>query len=175
MHARLLFSLLSLSVLSGGCIIVDHSNPPTCPIPTQAAYQGLYPQYNVLANASTSLGAGDIGFLLTTNGMLDYRLAFVDTINSPACFTGIVRSKNNVISVSNPGGRFIFPDVATGNGEVRFALEPGASVAGLDFAVGQSPIYLDLFIDGSAVGTQILYTDAGSGLQGQETPPAAFQ
>jgi len=174
MHARLLLSLLSLSAL-GGCIVVDHNTPPGCPLPTQSAYQGQYPQYNVLANAATSLGAGDIGFLLTTNGMLDYRLAFTDTINSPACFTGIIRSNNNALTVSDPGGSFVFPNVGTGNGEVRFALQPGASVAGLDIAVGQAPIFLDLFIDGSSGGTQIRYTDAGSGLQAQQSPPAAFQ
>jgi|GEM_PF-2800353 len=166
--ARLL-ALLSVSTLFSACA------PNYCPLPSRAAYQGLYPQYSVKANASTSLGAGDIGFLLTTNGMLDYRLAFVDTIDSPACFAGIVRSNNNVVDVRDPGGSFVFPNVRSGDGEVRFSLAPGASVAGLDIAVGQAPIYLDLFIDGSAAGTQILYTDADSGLQSRQTPPAAFQ
>src|SRR5947208_12853788 len=73
-----------LLVLIAGC----HVSPDNEPSVILGA-RGLS-GYHVLANADTSIPAGDIGYLVTANGGGGYALYWTDTAGSAAFFQGSV-------------------------------------------------------------------------------------
>ncbi len=167
---RLSFVFLAFfAAAAPGCIVVQPGPGPvvTCSPPTFGNSTASYPQVNVYPGLSTSIPAGDIGYLVTANGQGGYRLAWTDTLNSPACFSGIITVQGTVSQVSGLSGQETLQQ--SGANQLRFASAPGANVDGIDFVASTDPAYFDLFLDGS-LSVNIYYTDTAT--QQVTTAPA---
>jgi hypothetical protein len=172
---RFLVLCLPLAALSG-CIVVDNNHgtppPPAC-TPPAARSSGNYAVYEVRPKVGTALPAGDIGYLLTANGAGTFSLVWTDTLNSPACFGGILSTNGTFSGIQQHTG---LENVSTPlPNEIHFASTPGADQDGIDFTSSVDPIYLDAYIDGS-LAVNIYYTDTVSGvITTAASDPAAFK
>jgi hypothetical protein len=132
--------------------------------------------YHVRANASATIPDGDIGYLITSNGTGGWRIAWVDTANSPAQFQGTVTTD----TAFDPQSTFKLAGTETvtftSTNRIDFGSVPGATVNGVDFAVtGPDVIYVDLTVEGGRSGFGIFFTGATTG-QVLDSPdnPVAF-
>src|SRR4051812_17447013 len=89
--------------------------------------------YHVLANADTSIPAGDIGYLVTANGQGGYALYWTDTAGSPAFFSGFVTTDrgfdpNSAMKIDGTEAVTF-----TATDRIDFSGTPGAAVQGIQF------------------------------------------
>src|SRR5262249_29391292 len=73
-----------------GCIVVDNRPGRSCTPPLE-----LQPNFNVGAvhiagGYSATLPGGGIGYIVTSNGQYGWSVAWYDTANSSACFSGVI-------------------------------------------------------------------------------------
>ena len=118
--------------------------------------------YHVLAQGSTGIPGGDIGFLVTANGQGGYRVSFTDTEGSPANFNGTITCDTTFdpTQLSPFGGANA---ELTAPNRIDFNGVPGASLEGVDMVSQTDPIYFSGFIDGSA-NVDIFFTGAHTGV-----------
>jgi hypothetical protein len=119
--------------------------------------------YRILPGASTEIPAGDIGFLVTGNGRGTFRVAWVDTANSLAVFSGTITTDGaldvpNTLAIGRAQIQVMPPSTIT------FTSAPGASVDGVDLTTTSGEILLDALVDNSHDGFGIFFTGAGSSL-----------
>jgi hypothetical protein len=165
-------------VFASGCIVVhDNPNPnpvPTCNLPTNARSSAQYPVFHIVPNGSSAIPVGDIGYLITANGQGAYRLVWIDTLNSPACFSGIL-STTGTFDASQTrkysGQETISASAAN---EIRFASVPGSTLQGIDVTPSTDPLYVDAYIDGNPVAVNIYYSRIPGTAESANADPAAF-
>jgi hypothetical protein len=131
--------------------------------------------YHVLADAHTSIPGGDIGFLVTGNGLGGYALYWTDTAGSPATFSGSATTDvgfdPNQTTRVNGSEDVTFTSLQ----RIDFAGTPGDSLQGVEFVSQSDPVYFDLTVDGSHQGFGIWFTGAKSRLvQESSYNPVAF-
>jgi hypothetical protein len=155
--------------LIAGCHVSPDSEPAVA-----LGAQGLT-GYHVLANADTSIPAGDIGYLVTANGQGGYALYWTDTAGSPAFFQGTLTTDrgfdpNSTVKVAGT------EDVTfTATDRIDFSGTPGSSVQGVQFVSLTDPVYFDLTVEQSHQGFGIYFTGARSRLvQDSFYNPVAF-
>lgn len=159
----------SLSLLSGCIVVHDHNNPPPPPPPPPATEPMVslgpqaYPGYHVQANASTSLPAGAIGYLVTANGQGGYRVTWTDTEGSAAQFSGTITVDGTIDPSQTQGFSGNENLQFNGSNQLIFSSVPGAGVDGVDLVSSTDPIYLEADIEGSPQGVDIYFTGASSG------------
>ena len=158
-----------LVVLIAGCHVSSDNEPAA--ILGARAMSG----YHVLANADTSIPGGDIGYLVTANGLGGYALYWTDTAGSPAFFSGSITTDhgfdpNNTVTIDGSEDvRFTAID------RIDFSGTPGARVQGVQFISDTDPVYFDLTVDQSHQGFGIFFTGARSRLvQDSFYNPVAF-
>jgi hypothetical protein len=157
--ASFLFALVGVAA---GCT-VHESSPPNDYAVALGARSML--GYHLLANGSSALPAGDIGYLVTGNGQGGYRVAYTDTQGSPAQFSGTISADrgfdlNQIGKLSGYENVSISSDGLT----IQFDSVPGAALDGVDVVSLSDPIYLDARVDGVTSGFSIYFTGARSGL-----------
>jgi hypothetical protein len=160
----------------GGCVVYDPGpgpgpSGPTAPPradlagePTASLGPTAYPGYRVLANGSASIPGGDIGFLVTANGQGGYRVAWTDTLNSPAHFTGTITVDGEFDTRQTNGLSGAESLTYAAPNQLAFDSVPGSNLDGVDLVSSTDPIYLDAMIDDSHVGVNIYFTGAQTGL-----------
>ena len=186
-------NLLRLGLLIGlgfgttGCIVAGDpgpyhggGGPPPPPAPALDVARPLGAQqmlgYRVAANASSELPAGDLGFVITANGLGGYRVTWSDTYGSAATFSGTITTDgyfdpSQLSGYSGAEDIQLSPDDST----ISFASQPGSYVDGVDLVSSTDPIYLDLRVDGAPDGFSIYFTGAESGaLLTSDYNPVAF-
>ena len=187
----------SLGLVTAGCFVVP--DPAPQPVPVQPTPSGgpvvsptptpspaldapvalglrAMPGYHVAANASSTLPAGDLGFVVTANGQGGYRITWSDTYGSAAHFSGVITTDgqfdpNQVAHYSGAESIALSSDLST----ITFESTPGAALDGVDLVSSTDPIYLDLFVDGARTGFGVYFTGGQSGqLLSSAYVPVAF-
>jgi len=168
--------LLVLGVAAGGCIVETHNPPPPdldAPRPLGVAQMI---GYRVAANASAVLPAGDLGYVITANGLGAYRVSWSDTFGSSALFSGSITT-DGAFDATQLHGLSGFEDItlSADGGTINFSSTPGANLDGVDLVSSTDPIYVDMRVDGSHGGFGIYFTGAESGsLLTSDYDPVAF-
>lgn len=171
----------------GGCVVYDPgydpgpsgpAAPPRADLagePTASLGPTAYPGYRVLANGSASIPGGDIGYLVTANGQGGYRVAWTDTLNSPARFSGTITVDGTFDTRQTNGLSGAESLTYTAANQLAFDSVPGSNLDGIDLVSSTDPIYLDALIDGSHVGVNIYFTGAHTAqLVNSAYDPVAF-
>jgi hypothetical protein len=189
-HLSKIAMVLTVGLATSGCFVATDPAPvqttgPTGPVtnPTPVVYDapvalGLegMPGYHVLANGSSSLPSGDLGFVITANGAGGYRVTYSDTLGSAAHFSGVITTDgtfdpNQVQYYSGAEYITLSSDYRT----ITFDSTPGSAVDGVDLVSSTDPIYLDLMVDGAHTGFGIYFTGAQSGeVKSSAYDPVAF-
>jgi hypothetical protein len=173
---RRLLSLFAVTALSGsalslgGCVVVHDTTPPvaTCDLPTFTNSQTNYPEYHISAGQTTSVPAGDTAFLISSNGTGAYRLSWTDTTGASTCFTGLVTGNgpNELTGVAGLSGHELLQTRMNGQ-QVAFASIPGSTYDGVDVNNAHDPLYLDLYVNGTA--SRVYYVDGVTRLSSPST------
>jgi hypothetical protein len=147
---RLVAPLLFATVVLAGCGDPDRSVP-------LGARRML--GYHVRAGAASEVPAGDIGYLVTANGLGGYRLAWVAFAGSTHVFSGRIESDSTFDprSIVGYSGREQITLTAD-NLAIDFSSVPDAAADGVDFVPTVDPIYVDLRVDG--VPANVYFTGA---------------
>ena len=147
----------------------------TCAPPTFASSSANYPLVHVQANGTSGLPAGDIGYIVTANGQGGYRFAWTDTLDTAACFSGIITVQGTLDTAQTHGLSGAEELRFSNAGQLRFASVPGSALDGVDLVSSSESVYLDAYIDGS-LSVNIYFADPASGVIGTTgVNPVAFQ
>lgn len=189
-HLSKIAMVVLVGAAASGCIVTTDPapapgpGPAPAPAPTPApaldAPQAMGFQrmlgYHVMANASSTLPSGDLGFVITANGNGGYRITWSDTLGSAAHFSGVATTDGSfdpsqVRYYSGYETIGISSDART----VTFESTPGQNVDGVDLVSTTDPIYLDVAVDRAHAGFSIYFTGAQTGsLISSSYDPVAF-
>lgn len=190
-HLTKIAMVFTLGLATTGCFIatdpapvqtgpaggpVSNPNPPPAlDAPVALGLQGM-PGYHVLANGSSSLPSGDLGYVITANGLGGYRLTWSDTLGSAAHFSGVITTDGAFDPSQLRGYSGVeYITLSRDARTITFDSTPGRAVDGVDMVSSTDPIYVDLYVDGARTGFGVYFTGAQSGqVIGSAYNPVAF-
>ena len=172
--------VLVMGMAAGGCVVHEtdggpHGGGPVLDAPEPLGVAQML-GYHVARNASAVLPAGDLGYVVTADGVGGYRLVWSDTLDSAATFSGSITT-DGVFDASQLHGFSGAEDItlSADGGTITFSSVPGANLDGVDLVSSTDPIYADLQVEGSHGGFGIYFTGAESGAQlNSAYDPVAF-
>jgi hypothetical protein len=177
--------LVVLGVMASGCIVADGGGHHgggggggTGPVLDAPRPLGLAQVlgYRVAANSSAVLPSGDLGYVITADGVGGYRVVWSDTYGSAAVFSGSITTDGS-FDFSQLRGYSGAEDItlSADGGTITFSSVPGANLDGVDLVSSTDPIYVDLRVDGARSGFGIYFTGGESFAQlSSDYNPVAF-
>ncbi len=166
---RHLAPLFALSLLAG-CVV--HTGPGGQSEPVVSLGPSAAPGYHVLANGSTVIPGGDIGYAFTANGGGGYQVSFTDTLGSASVFSGSLTTDGTFSQLLVTGEVAI---QQTAPNELDFSGVPGSTLFSFSAVSSTDPVYLSANIDGSGSDVAIYFTGASTALvQTAAFNPVAF-